>query len=333
MRKHTHRKNERGAALAVVGICMVLLVSMAAVGVDLGRLALTANEAQVLADVGAAAGAKALLDRRFSDPSVDPETVARNTIGENPIDGAVATADNVEMFEYGTWDRDTQEFETAALDEATAVRVTTQATVENVFAPVMSADFATSRVERVAVGAMDCSSEGKLVFPVTFGNCMFDGFHPPDDCSDPPTAVLNPDKLDTACFTSLGSQPANTDDTRSLLPEDCCPQCGGADPRFVRTGDDIKVINGITGALKAVEGCWEAGLTDWVVPIVECSADGTLQCNQSKEVVGFANIRLTFVKSTGNDKRIELGFFCDDSDNTGGGGGACTVDFSPTIVF
>jgi hypothetical protein len=82
MRKHTHRKNERGAALAVVGICMVLLVSMAAVGVDLGRLALTANEAQVLADVGAAAGAKALLDRRFSDPSVDPETVPFDSCDE-----------------------------------------------------------------------------------------------------------------------------------------------------------------------------------------------------------------------------------------------------------
>jgi hypothetical protein len=246
----------------------------------------------------------------------------------------VATADNVEMFEYGTWDRDTQEFATAALDDATAVRVTTQATVDNVFAPVMSSDFATSRVERVAIGAMDCPSSGRLVFPLAFGDCTFDGFEPPDDCANPPTATFNPDQVDTACWTSLSDQPATPPETQALLPEECCNKCGTKEGPLVRTGDNIELNNGtVVPSLTDIQGCLDADLTDWVIPIVPCDADGTLKCNQDKEVIGFASIRVTEVKSHGNPKFIKLGFFCDDSDETTGGGGVCTTQFSHTIVY
>jgi hypothetical protein len=337
MRNRTHRKSERGAVLAVVGICMVLMVGMAAIGVDLGRLALTANEAQILADAGAASGADALLKRRFDSPGLDPEVVARNTIFENPIDGSGATGSNIVSFEYGTWTENPPGFEPGGgPDDANAVRVTTEAIVNNVFAPVLSSDFVTSRVERVAIGSADsCPSEGRPVLPVTFGDCMFDGFEPPDDCSAPPTATFAPDQVDTACYTSLDdSSSASASRVRGMLEPECCAQCNGEISPFVRKGDMINVQNGVVGAvLQAIEGCYNAGIREFTVPIVKCDADGTLKCTQQKEVVGFARLEISQVVATGNPKGIHLAFFCnDDGEDQGGGGGLCTVSFGSTIV-
>jgi hypothetical protein len=343
MTNRTHRKNERGAALAVVGITMVLLVSMAAVGVDLGRLALTANEAQILADVGASSGARALLRRKSGESGLDPETMAVNTIVENPIDGAPASGANVKSFEYGVWDRDLRQFAAAGINDANAVRVTTEATVENVFAPVMSADYATSRVERVAIGAMDCPSGGRPVLPVTFGDCFFENFDPDEDCgpafSGPPTATLAPTQVDTACWTSLSdSASVGAARVRSMLDPLCCSQCAGEEGPLLSTGDLINVQNGVDAAvLQAILGCEQAGLVEYTVPIVKCGSDGTLDCtgSGSREVVGFARVEISNVQFAGraDEKGIDMAFFCDDGDGTvSGGGGLCVGAEVPAIV-
>jgi hypothetical protein len=316
---------------------MLTIVGMAVLGVDVGRLTFTANETQILADVGAAAGATALLDYRFNDPSVDPALVARNTVLSNAVAGESAAEGNIISIEYGTFDRATRDFEVVGgPDEADAIRVRTAATVNNLFSPILPGDDNVSTVFREAVGSgIQCPSSGQPVMPITFGDCTFDAFEGPADCSNPPRAILAPDQVDTACWTSLDDSSANSDRTRSMLPAQCCAQCDGAPGPLVSKGDFINVSNGVNASvLQALRGCLQAGLTDFTIPIVKCDPDGTLKCNQAREVVGFAKFRMTRVQASGSAKGVDLEFFCNsDGSDQSGSGGFCSVIYRPTLVM
>jgi hypothetical protein len=317
---------------------MLTIVAMAVLGVDIGRLAFTANETQILADVGAAAGAKALLQFQSSDPSINPALVARNTVLSNAVDGAGAVDENIVSIEYGTFDRDSWQFKPGAGPaNANAVKVVTTATVDNIFSAILPGNDGISTVVREAVGsASECPSTGQLVLPVTIGDCMFDAFQDSEDCADiPPPIILAPDGSDTACWTSLDDTHTNARDTRDKLPEQCCSHCKDIPGPLVHKGDFINVTNGSeTTVLQALRGCLHTGFTDFAIPIVKCDPDGTLKCTHSKEVVGFAQLRMTRVQATGSDKGIDLEFLCNtDSSDTSGSGGSCAGIFEPTLVM
>src|SRR4030095_9049589 len=56
------RRKERGAVLAAFAISMDAFLAFLPVAIDLGRLGLTANEVQTVADAAATAGARALAE-------------------------------------------------------------------------------------------------------------------------------------------------------------------------------------------------------------------------------------------------------------------------------
>jgi Putative Flp pilus-assembly TadE/G-like len=107
--KRNARPRERGAALATVGIFMIVLAGMAVLGVDVGRLAYTATETQVVADAGAVAYAKTMLDNDVNDTNDSPFVAADQVVGDNRIDGRSASQAKVE-YAVGKFDFDSREF-------------------------------------------------------------------------------------------------------------------------------------------------------------------------------------------------------------------------------
>jgi hypothetical protein len=310
--KRNARPRQRGAALATVGIFMIVLAGMAVLGVDVGRLAYTANETQVVADAGAVAYAKTMLDNDVNDTSDSPFVAADQVVGDNWIDGRSASLAKVE-YAVGKFDFDTREFRPGGFP-SNAVRATGSATIDNIFAGMFGTK--TSTVQRLAVAAFGGAGEARPTLPVAVGDCYFKQFERSDNCSDLPKLQQVPDGSDNSCWTSLRATSANTSDVIDMLPADCCQggTCGGgATSPMVSVGDQIKIVNGQNNQIMHIlADCLAKGHEEWVIPIVQCG-----KCNQVAPVVGFATVRLTDVHDKGG-KGLDVDALC----RTESGGGA-----------
>ena len=255
MTERRDRRNERGAALALVGMAMVLIVGMAAVGVDVGRLALTANEAQIVADASATAGALALNDGAAVEPA------AFGVAGENTMAGDAAQPADVDVV-VGTYDWDARTF-AAGGENLNSVSATAERTVDNIFAGIFGD--ATSSVTRTAIAAAGPATTGEADLPIALSDCQF-----PPECEDEsclPTLQQVPNGDDTAAFTGfLGI--ADTDSVGDFLH----PDCGGLGVEIppVSVGDHISLNNGqMSSVIDDIE-CMvcDLGITEYLVPII-----------------------------------------------------------------
>lgn len=318
--KHSssRRSRQRGAALAVVGIFMIVLAGMAVLGVDVGRVAFTATETQVVADAGAVAYAKTMLDNEVNDTNDNPFVAADLVVDDNFIDGKSASTATLE-YAVGHFDFDDREFRPGGFP-ANAVRATGTATVDNMFAGVFGDNQST--VERLAVAAFGGAGEARPTLPVAVGDCYFRRFERSDNCSDLPKLNQVPDGSDNSCWTSLQPTGANADQVAELLPAECCHggKCGGgAMSPLVSVGDQINIMNGQANTLlQLLADCIDQGRQEFVIPIVECG-----KCNQVTEVIGFASVRLTNATHQGRDKGIDIEALCRTQSEGGspGGGG------------
>jgi len=317
IKRSSARTRQRGAALATVGIFMIVIAGMAVLGVDVGRLAYTATEMQVVADAGAVAYAKTMLENEVNDQNESPFVAADGVVEVNSIDGKSASNAAVE-YAVGRFNFDAREFRPGGFP-ANAVRATGSATVENIFAAMFGSDEST--VERTAVAAFGGAGEGRPALPLALGDCYFKRFERSDNCSDLPRLTQVPDNTDNSCWTSLRPTGANTNEIVDLLPAECCAggTCGGGSPGpLVSVGDDINVVNGsLTKILQILGDCVDKGIDEYVIPIVECG-----KCNKRAPVVGFATVHLTEVH-TKKGKSIDVDALCRTSGEGGapGGGG------------
>jgi hypothetical protein len=183
-----------------------------------------------------------------------------------------------------------------------------------------------STVEKNAIAAVACP-RGAHVLPIAVGDCnLFDIYQNSQDCDDLPQLYQQPQ--DNSCWTTLqqGSG-GGASFIRSMLPSQCCQggNCGGgqASP-LVGVGSIINMYNGqMNSGMHIMEDCIEnEGLTDYVLPIVECQ-NGSLVCNSSARVIGFASARFTEVIDQGGNKGLNLEFFCNDEAPVQGGGAEC----------
>src|SRR5512147_3125572 len=102
MRELTHHlSNERGIAVPMAAVAMVAIVGLTAVGVETGRLALTATEVQNAADVAASTAASALVN------GDDPRTHALAVLGANSINGQDIGASELKSLEVGNYSAET----------------------------------------------------------------------------------------------------------------------------------------------------------------------------------------------------------------------------------
>jgi len=336
--RHNARPREHGSILVFTGIALLTLVGMTVVGVDLGRLAFTATEVQTVAEVAATGYAHAWLKATsdWSDPG-DAACAAQAlaVVDGNRIDGKTATASNIERYERGFYDFSTAGPFTTAVpggESANAVRATGITTVNNFFAGLFGAPQST--VRKTAVATVTCGSHGQP-FPLLVQDCDFGGFDGPDDCPNLPTLTQQNMAEENTCFTSLSpTASASTGRITDLIAQYCCPGGPGSCDLptgypAVAQGDSIKVINGQSSALTAMQDCWDNGYRDFLVPVTPC---GSL-CNQENTISGFANITLLErPTATGNPKYIALSAFCNASDQLEGSGGNCYGAFRVAMV-
>ena len=93
-RSATRRKSERGVAMVAFAISMGALFGLAAVAIDIGRLAMVANETQNVADIAATAGAVNLLN---SGTATTARADAQSVVAQNRLAGANATIDTADI--------------------------------------------------------------------------------------------------------------------------------------------------------------------------------------------------------------------------------------------
>lgn len=294
-------QDERGVAVPLMAIVMTVLVALAAVGVDTGRVGTIATEAQNSADIAALAGVRALAD------GDDPTTLANQTLSQNSIDGSAATP-YLNTLEVGYLDAD-YNF-TAGGTPSNAVRAEVVAQVDTVVLGAIGVPNAT--VTREAIATLAGLGSGVPTLPVVLGDCHFDPTCESQACM--PYLSQVPDTTNNSAWTSffLGNTNNNTVGSYINSP------CGGGDTQFIKVGDDINLNNGqSTPLLRDIQCLLDNGMNTFVIPIVPC-AGGTY--NQDKPVVGFAKIEIDSVRSTGSPKGIWLHGIYDGSPGSPGGG-------------
>lgn len=324
IRTPKRRPRERGAVLAMTGIAMIMIVGMAVIGVDVGHLAFTANEVQTLADLSATSYARTLAQNWDDGGSRDPVAQTEPVVQQNMVGGVQATIDsNIESFEPGHYDNETRVFQVGGAP-VNAVRATAVATVPNFFAGMFGDP--TSTVTRQATAALTPPGRAP-VLPLAIGECFWDVFESNGSCSEQPAFSQVPSPTDNSCWTSLTPDvgDANADWFRDTILRLCGLQSGGT-PR-VGLGDTIGLSNGqVTPALQALRDCVNAGVTEFVVPVIPCN-----QCNQTDEIIGFATIDITQVVVNGPTAGVYAGAVC-STDPPGATGGGTGPDTGTVIV-
>lgn len=323
-RVHRRGRGERGAALAMTGIAMLLIVGMAVVGVDVGHLAFTANEVQALADLSATSYMKSVALNQDDGGSRNPVTETESVIGANAVGGGQATLGNIERFEPGAYDVATRTF-TPGATPVNAVRATAVATVPNFFAGIYG-DFETT-VRREAIASLTPPGRAP-VLPLAIGECFWDIFENTGDCSDQPRFSQIPSNDDNSCWTSLLEGSANANTFRNLIRAYC--RLNGEDPGTVTLHDVIALNEGqVTGpALGAIQECLDAGINEFVVPVIPCNR----QCNQTAEVIGFATITVTSVVKSGGQAKMGVNASAVCSTDPPGAAGGGTEPTGTTVV-
>ena len=119
MPSRSARKQERGAVLTAFVLTSTALFALTAVGVDTGRLALTANEVQTVADTAATAGARALVE---GGSAATARAQAQTVVGQNRVNGTAASIQAAQL-EVGSYNAATGSFANGAVP-ANAVRAT-----------------------------------------------------------------------------------------------------------------------------------------------------------------------------------------------------------------
>jgi hypothetical protein len=89
-------RNERGATLAVVAVCLIALLAMMALAIDMGMLYKTRADAQRAADAGALAGASVYIDFNGIDSATEAHRRAIAVATHNTMLGTII--DSTEVF-------------------------------------------------------------------------------------------------------------------------------------------------------------------------------------------------------------------------------------------
>jgi len=316
------RRHQRGAALAMTGIAMVMIAAMAVIGVDVGHVAFTANEVQALADLSATSYATTLAANLDDGTARDPVAETESVVTLNSVGSAPATMDNIASLDPGNYDPATRQFQ-AGGTPVNAVRATAVATVPNFFAGIFGDPEST--VTRQAIAAL--TPPGKApVLPLAIGECFWDIFQNTGDCALLPHFTLVPETIDNSCWTGLLDGSASASTIAGIIRVYCGLASGT--PSRVGVGDDITLINGkLTPVLRAVQDCLDAGVNEFTVPVIPCN-----QCNQTGEVLSFATITVSGVVSTG--AAASTGIYADSvcSVDPPGATGGGTVSTGLTIV-
>jgi hypothetical protein len=279
--------NQRGVALVGFAVSMAALFAIAAVAVDMGRIATTADEVQAVADAAATAGAMTLFK---NGTAAQAKADAQTVVGQNRVNGATATI-AASAVQVGQYDPTTKTFTNGATPP-NAVRATPSATVQNLFVGIFGSRFMNTTVTKTATAGFVGVGSATPTLPLVIGDCNFGQFK---ECT-----------LDPSCLPQLFQVPSQgnsafikTTGNVSDLPASC-----GGSGTVLSAGDTVNLTNGQTdNTLKSISDCFKTGVTQFTIPVVSCDSTGG-NWQGTAQVVGFASITVTAVKATGNPKTV-----------------------------
>jgi hypothetical protein len=285
--------NERGVAMPLLAVTMMVIVGFTALGVDVGRIGLVADEVQNAADIAATAAAMQLVQPDPNDLAASPRDHAEQVLAENKIDNTTVGSSHLTVLETGNFNAGTF---TANLAPINAVRAEVQYTVNNiVFAGL---GHPTSLVTKESIAAFAPAAGGQPTIPLAIGECLLGDNCNSQSCDVTLTQIPNPD--DNSAWTGF-FETSSTAQIDHYFPS----ECDGDDPSTVPTihvGDDISLLNGQSNLLRQVQCMLDNGLTEVLVPITTCG--GSL--NQTREVLGFARFEIIAVRTNGQNKGIDI---------------------------
>jgi Flp pilus assembly protein TadG len=304
-------------AMVAFAISMGALFGLAAVAIDIGRLAMVANETQNVADIAATAGAVNLLN---SGTATTARADAQSVVAQNRLAGAAAAIATGDI-QVGQYNAQTNTF-TNGVNPPDAVKATKSTTVQNLFVGFFGSSFLNSSVTRTATAGFTGPGQARPTLPLVIGDCDF--------------GALSQCTLDPTCLPKLTQAPATTNNTGWIKDDNpyyppACQKNGGTPPT-VSVGDDLVLQGGQkTPNLRQVDDCVNATAVDTVVngvpgkyaeflvPVVSCNKSNF---NQDGIVVGFATIvvKVGDVDTSGGGKGVTVQAIYKEVDGAPGGG-------------
>ncbi len=288
------RRRERGAAMTYTVLTLLGLMSVTAIGIDLGRLAFTATEVQTAAEVAATAGAMHLLEGN------DAQAGAVLALGGNQIDGQSAVP-SLSTIETGNFDGVAF---SAGGTPTNAVRATVVEDIDNLLAGLIGAP--TSEVTKIATAAFLGLGGGEADVPLALCDCAFS-----EDClgADCQPVWTHPTWTQTAAWTGFDAG-HSTSDIRSFIPSACPvtgggPSGGGEPPPELTVGDTIDVTNGTGSPPYRLVRCMVCDLgmcteaNPCLVPVFDCGSCPVGPTSGDQTVVGFAEVVIDSFHCTG----------------------------------
>jgi len=285
------RHRERGFVFVAAAILLVAIIAVVAIAVEVSRLTHTATEVQVAADVGALGAAVEYAKSANEGQSIQ---AGRNVASLNFANGAQVPIEGVSIAP-GNYDPTRavgDKFHQGDTPHNAFKATVTLTNVEYLTSTLISSQ-ASTPVQKTAVAAPDCPSDGVPNFPMTICDSYMAEFQPGQTCNDQPRlASMVPTGTQTACWTSLGTGSASSSAYAALLPQ----ACGGNGGAKVRVGDSIQMQSGsVNSFLQTVQCCVACkDQHKFTIPVVSCSdINGSGGCNgQGATVIGLATINI-----------------------------------------
>jgi hypothetical protein len=284
------RRGERGFVLVAAGIMLIAVLAVVAIAIEVSRLTHTATEVQVAADAGALGAAVASTKGATEDAAIQ---AGRNIASFNfangarvPIEGASIVAGN-----YDPTRAVGDKFHPGDVPHNGFKSTVTLTGVQYIMGTIISSQTSAS-VQKTAVAAPDCPSDGTPTFPMTICDTYLTEIQPGQQCSNQPRlAQMVPTSAgQTACWTSLGTGSASSSAYTALLPQ----ACGGNGGTDLKVGDSIEMQNGaVNSFLQTVQCCVLCkDQHKFTIPVVPCSAISGGCNGQAATVIGLATINI-----------------------------------------
>jgi len=287
-----------GAGTAVAGLCMMVILGVAALVVDIGHLATVKGELQRAADAGSMAGARALWPTAlpiFTNPPAGPDCVSAKGLAlstatsvNNQVDGEVLTAANLTI-EVGNYDYATRVFTPKSDCPLTtnAVKVRAQKDVNTIFFASIW-NLTSMKPAATATGTMSfAKAVGKGTAPIAINKVFV----------VPGTQVFisfEQDAMQTGGWFADPPDKANAATFKDYIVNDSCPPLHVGDILKLQNGQDASVMKALKDELQQHPGGW-----DTFLPVVN-----TPQFTQEHPIVAFVPLRITHVQDTGNNKGL-----------------------------
>ncbi len=302
-------EGERGIAMVLAALLLVAIIAISGIAVEVSRLTDTATEVQVAADAAALAAAQ---NRINGGTDANARTAAQTVAAKNATDGRAPSPDMV----FGSYSVGNG-FSTSPPSgtDLPAVRATVTASdVRYLLATVFGAGTSTTVTKR-AVATFESTGQTQAKAPFTVCDCLLQPYATCQPCSgnlNTFTVMQTPTGSQNSCMLVQSSA------DRAWFPADC-PSVGDGSHPAISVGDSILLDNGqISSLLHDFQNCVDAGVHDYVIPIIHCplSPCSIANCSGTGQVVGFATIHIAVtsdIVAQSSNKSVTFTLICNNA--------------------